>query len=303
MFQDTKHNIIHLDSSPFLNNIIQEFLEEKAFQGKSPQTLKTYKYELRRFEKWLNDHQIYSMNQITSQVIKAYLDNVSKGHSNNTVFIGYAVIKVLFLFYDFQYEPENWKNPILKVKLRKPKNRPKEGIEYETVLQIVESCSGKFELRDKAIFLTMVSSGVRCTELCDLTIADIDFTMNKVIVNHGKGDKYRVTYISKDAKRALRKYLSTRKDIKPTAPLFLGDTGSKLNSEKLRRILHHHSEPMGITVGLHDFRRCFALTCYRRGMSVFTISKLLGHSSVETTKIYLNVSDIDLKIDYDKVDF
>lgn len=157
-------------------------------------------------------------------------------------------------------------------------------------------------LRDKAIFLFLVSSGVRATELLNLNVQDVDTITGRAKVISGKGDKNRLTFINKEARKALRKYLQTHPA--NIEAIWLNDEGERITKSAIDHILVKYSKLAGIsTVGAHDFRRCFALNCYRQGMEILIISKLLGHSSVEITKRYLDIGENDLKRDYDKLNF
>ena len=110
----------------------------------------------------------------------------------------------------------------------------------------------------------------------------------------GKGNKFRITYIQKETRILLRKYLITRKDNSPC--LWIGRGGERLKYAGLREIITRRSEEASIpTPGLHEFRRCFAITMHRNGVDNITLAKLMGHSSLEVLKRYLDIQDYDLK--------
>jgi site-specific recombinase XerD len=130
-------------------------------------------------------------------------------------------------------------------------------------------------------------------------VEDVNLITGEIRIWHGKGDKYRVTFIGKEARKYLRKYLQ----IHPTniKAMWINDEWERLTISGLRYSTIKYCKKSGIKqIGLHDFRRCFALSCYRKNVDIFSISQLLGHSTVEVTKRYLNIQIDDLRIAHAK---
>ena len=132
-----------------------------------------------------------------------------------------------------------------------------------------------------------------------MNIQDIDIVSGSVKIIHGKGDKGRFTFFGREARKALRRYLATHPA--NIQALWLNNRNERMTKSSLEFLILKYSQKVGLKkVGLHDFRRCFALSCYRKNVDVFTISQLLGHSSVEITKRYLNITIDDLKLAHSK---
>jgi integrase len=116
-------------------------------------------------------------------------------------------------------EPENWHNPIHKVKPPKVSNEPIEGASIDQIKKMLATCNDDFiGIRDRAMLLFLLDSGVRVQKLIDMNINNA-LDDGAVVVEHGKGDKPRITYIGNKASRSLRKYLRCREDENPA----LGD--------------------------------------------------------------------------------
>jgi len=149
--------------------------------------------------------------------------------------------------------------------------------------------------RNKAIIALLYSSGIRVSELCALNIADIrgdTFTVN------GKGNKLRPCFIDKRAKYWLEVYLSERTDNHEA--LFLTQTGERMTCGRVQEIFKYMRKAANIKEPIHPhtMRHSYAVNLLKNGCHLFTLSKLMGHSSVQTTQAYLQLEDPELKEAY-----
>ena len=101
---------------------------------------------------------------------------------------------------------------------------------------------------------------------------------------------------------ALQDYLSTREVLDASSPLWLNDDNRRLQFFGLRELVKRLCKRSGVqsTGALHAFRRTFAITMFRSGADLLSISRLLGHCNIEITKRYLNVNDNDLRLAHAK---
>jgi integrase/recombinase XerD len=279
-----------------IEKIIESFVSERKSQELSPNTIKYYQRETGYFLKWLNEKSIVSIWDITPQTIRDYLADLGTHRNKGGIHASFRSIKVLLKWFESEFEPENWKNPINKVKVQKSRINPLPGIPVEDVIKLISVCNGKYVLRDKAILHFLVSSGCRANEFLDLTINDIDLELGSVKINFGKGGKSRITFIGKEARKALRKYLYNRPK-NSNKYLWVNHDDEKMTISGLRYMVHRYCDLAGLNhhFGLHDFRRCFAITAYRKGVEIMVISQLLGHSSQDITRLYLNITEEDLR--------
>ncbi len=282
-----------------VDDVSKSFVSERQAQNLSPHTISFYQRETGYFVRWLKKRGIDTIEEITPQEIRGYLSELGTHRNKGGVHCSYRAIKAMLYFYEFEFEPINWKNPIRKVKIAKPNIPPLEGISVEDVRKLINACDGKHILRDKAIFECLISSGCRASEFLNLNIEDVDAISGAVKIIHGKGDKSRFTFFGREARKALRKYLATH----PASiqALWLNNQNERMTKSALECMVLKYSRKLGLKhAGLHDFRRCFTLACYRKGVSVFDISILLGHSSVDLTRRYLNITIDDLKLAHAK---
>lgn len=178
--------------------------------------------------------------------------------------------------------------------------------------------------REKAIFELLLSTGCRAAELVSIKITDIEDDHIQVF---GKGEKYRTVYLNSRAKITLEKYLAERKDTNPY--LFFGsvqnflhklqasghevkkrvdlpmwyvshpdliDPVKPMNQGSLKDMLKRIGRLSGVeNVHPHRFRRTCATMALKKGMPIELVSKMLGHESIATTQIYLDIAEDDLK--------
>ena len=155
--------------------------------------------------------------------------------------------------------------------------------------------------RDKAILELLFSTGLRISELCSLSIDDVDLTRDEFSVR-GKGDKVRVVFLSDDARVALQDYLKARKDMDDALFVRYGrkmnDGGDlRLSPRAVQRLLKKYAAEAGITrkVTPHVIRHSFATDLLQNGADIRSVQALLGHASINTTQVYTHVTDKHLR--------
>lgn len=166
-----------------------------------------------------------------------------------------------------------------------------------TSIEIDKLRSACKNLKERAIVELLLASGVRVAEFCDLNVEDINFVDDRVRIRHGKGNKERYTYLNDLAKEHLMKYLDDR----TSGTLFLTSRKERYTKGGVRYLLHSIGDRAGVDdVHPHRFRRTFATMLASRGMPIQEIQKLMGHSNINTTMVYVSLSDADTKYAYKK---
>lgn len=152
-------------------------------------------------------------------------------------------------------------------------------------------------LRDRAILKLLFSTGLRISELCSLSIDDVDLKRDEFSVC-GKGDKFRFVFLSKAAKESIRRYLKARKDISDALFIQYGKNAKnasdlRLTARTIQRMLKQCAATAGIAgkVSPHVIRHCFAADLVSNGADLRSVQVLLGHTHLATTQIYTRVTD------------
>lgn len=156
-------------------------------------------------------------------------------------------------------------------------------------------------LRDRAIFELFFSTGLRLSELCALSIDDVDLTRDEFSVR-GKGDKVRVVFLSDEAKRTIAAYLSKRRDMADALFIQYGKNAKaakdlRLSPRAVQRMFKGCAAKAGITrkVTPHVLRHSFATDLLSNGADLRSVQALLGHANIATTQIYTHVTDKHLR--------
>lgn len=296
MIKPEVNTLIFQGVSGTIQDTIKEFLVERRSRRLSPHTVEFYMDELRYFTNYLDTINIVNLEELSPNIIRNYLIHLEASRNPGGIYGAYRAIKALLLWYEDEFEPQNWRNPIRKVKVSIPKIKPLPGVSVENIQKMVAVCDGFLEHRDRAILMCLLDTGCRGFEFVSLNIEDVNFTTGAVLVHHGKGDKERTVYLGRESRKALKRYLATRNDLSVDSPLIATDDGSRFTRNGLYEAIRKRARMANIpTPGLHDFRRCFALQMKRAGVDILNISRLLGHTSLIVTQRYLAYDNADLK--------
>lgn len=176
--------------------------------------------------------------------------------------------------------------------------------EIDTLLTANEKRTDKLKDRDQALLMLMFASGLRASEVVNLTFNQVDFD-NRIMKVSGKGNKDRLVPFTNSAKEAMLNYINgLRKDLlkEDTKYIFLNSKGNKMTVRGLEYILDEIEAKTGLYGKIHPhmLRHSFATKMLNRGADLRTIQELLGHSSIETTSIYTHVAYENMKETYEK---
>lgn len=266
--------------------ITKPFINRMKMEGKSKLTIKAYSKALERL---LLFHELtHPLDLSIDEVIDffIYLNEVRKVKwTTNKRYV--AALR----YY--------WKEVLLDPDFASRIPYPREKASLPKILSREElkvffnSCKNR---KHRVIFKLMYGAGLRRRDLLNLRIEDIDTKDGKsrIRINNGKGGKDRYTVLPKTLIQELRSYYLI---FRPEVYLFNGKTkGEKLSEGGLSHALRNTKKASGLTkdINLHILRHCFASHAMEDGMNIKTLQFLLGHSTVQTTMIYLHISDVPL---------
>ena len=148
----------------------------------------------------------------------------------------------------------------------------------------------KNAIRDKLIISMLYYTGIRRAELLNLNWNDLNLDNSTLLIRSGKGNKDRIIPIHKTLQPLIESYLNLRLPLKDNA-LFVGQYGRKLCKCSFTIILKMHLTASGLVkkgYSAHSFRHSFATHLIESGADLFKVQRLLGHQSLDTTKVYIN---------------
>jgi len=154
-------------------------------------------------------------------------------------------------------------------------------------------------LRDALILELLYSTGIRVSELVNITLKDISYSERKIKIL-GKGNKERYTLYGKKCEELLNKYIdSSRKKLlkQNNDYLILSNTGKQINVRQIRNIINNYTKKSGVNLKIspHTFRHTYATHMLNDGADLRSVQELLGHENLSTTTIYTHLSNERLR--------
>ena len=250
----------------------------------SPRTIRTYTAMLATASKYFN----LSPDKISIDQIKSYLHYCTKERGLSVSTLNQTINAFRILFQDvlgLDWETIKIKRP------RKNKHLPV-ILSKEEVSKMIELT---VNLKHKAIIALLYSSGIRRDELLNLRPTDIDSKRMLIRITNGKGNKSRETLLSQNALEILRAYFRL---YHPSVYLFESyQPGVAYSATSVKKIVERAAQRAGVTkpVCIHSFRHAFATHLLEQGANLKVIQRLLGHTSMRTTSVYLHLAKTDYK--------
>ena len=287
-----------------IDNAISDFINYCVFEkGLSDKTKDSYLNDLKIYKEFLAEKNITNVQNITKNHIKEFLKSRNENEKTTTIAHNLTVIKNFhkYLLKENIIKEDN-SEFIDRPKLRKalPKTLSIEDIDKLLDIKL----NSEFDYRNKAMLELMYGTGIRVSELVNLTTNDVDLT-NCLIRVLGKGNKEREIPLGEYSIYYLKKYLEIRNKMlknNNTNILFLNNHGKKLTRQgfykNLKNILKEKN--LNPDVSPHTLRHSFATHLLEKGADLRSIQEMLGHSDISTTKIYTEVSDDKVSEDYKK---
>jgi site-specific recombinase XerD len=146
--------------------------------------------------------------------------------------------------------------------------------------------------RNHAIFSMFVFAGLRKSELLNIKFADVDVQNLTIYVRQGKGAKDRVVPMNYTLAQSLENYLAERKRLSKSCPEFFTSLNRNLGftDSGLKRLVVKIRKESGIQFTIHKLRHTFATLMLEGGVDIYSLSRMMGHSDIKTTTIYLAAS-------------
>lgn len=264
------------------------YLQCKKLEGLSKKTLYNYSLELNKFSQFFHK----PISTINSMDIRMYMAAMSEKRSESTTNTKMTVIRDFFQW--LQNEEYITANPTKKIKPVKEPETKREPLTDEEVEILRESLE---DIREKAIFEFLLSTGCRVDEIVKIKISEVDWSRMTLKVT-GKGNKERRVYFNERTKIILKKYLKTRKG--DSEYLFCGTRGKcgKLGTRAVQVLMAKIGKRVDIHIYPHLMRHTFATRALNAGMALEIVQALLGHSNVGTTQIYAKVKEFNVQHAY-----
>ena len=289
--QKTYHRIIRklTDSKlPGKEHAIS-YLQHKYRRNLRTGTLRCSGSNIRFFLLFLQENGRLRLEDITRRDIEAYVEQEQdKGLTVQSV---RTKLTSLYAFLNYLIKSDILPQEILerKIRLKMPESLPR-AIVFEDIKALLAVVKN---VRDRALILLLLRTGMRIGELLNLQVSDINLREMKICIYLGeKNAQGRVVYYCDDAKEALMAWLGIR------APehryLFYSYRGQPLSYSGARKIFQKYLKKTGLDskgYSLHQLRHTFASELLNAGMRLEVLQQLLGHSTIEITRHYARLTD------------
>ena len=269
---------------------MKRYLEQcEIYKKLSPHTLKSYKKVVMDLEKIVGS---VKPEKIRVEHIQKYISDMrGRGVSDETIKLRLVIIKTILNFL------KNIGVEVLHSHLIDLPKVAQKGRQICGDVELEKFIGEVTNKRDKAILEIIKSSGMRISEVVSLKVSDIQ---KKQIPIVGKGGKLRLVFISDKARELVEDYLKDKK-FKNSEFVFNGLVSNRhVTSACVQSIFRKIGKKVGVDINPNMLRHIFATRNLRSGVSLNGVQKLLGHSSINTTAIYLHITDEDLEKEWEK---
>jgi len=280
--------------------ILETYTQHLQTIGKSVHTIKAYAHDLGGFAQWFTqttgeafDPQAVNPREIADY--RSYL--LTRGKKPATVNRRLVALQRFYKWAQRQgYATENPFEVLEGVRVKQQKGIAPKWLDQKQQLALLRAVRKGESQRDLAIVETLMKTGLRVSELINLTLSDVELSerAGKVIVREGKGGKYREVPLSKEVRSVLATYLQERIE-DGSHRLFLGQRGP-VNVPGVQYLVAKYAYQARLgEITPHQLRHTFGKNLVDAGVSLEQVAALLGHESLNTVMIYTKPSHGDLE--------
>lgn len=291
-----------MDLEYYINQFIQYCTH---YRGLSETTIKAYTCQCHLFRRRMNLRRLEDCNY---QIIIAYLmqGKMEYQWKNSTVVTSILTLKSFFKWlHKMGHTKENLSEKVELPKLEKPAPRFLTQKDAQTILKSCNNIIWKsrfHHIRNYAILAILLFTGIRKSELIRLTIDDVDVSNSVLHVRMGKGKKDRNIPINPTLLAILNSYLKERSNLKFYCDYFFVSSlkRSRIGETSLRVIRDRIFGDCGIFFTPHVLRHTFATIMLEGGCDVLSLSKMMGHTTIQMTARYANATPELIRSQMDK---
>jgi integrase/recombinase XerD len=289
---------------------IGEHLAWLRLHNYSPRTVRMRDFYLNAFAQWLEERGVTRPTDVTKPMLERYQRHlfhqrkVADGKPLSFSFQHQHLCALRGFFRWAARQNRILYNPASELEPPRRVHRlPRHVLTVSEVEQVLAQpdVTDPLGLRDRAMLETLYSTGMRRSELCGLTLVDLDAERGTVLIRQGKGQKDRMVPIGERAIAWVDRYVAEVRSQLVVEPdpgvLFLAATGEAVGPDWLSRITHRYVDraALGKQGSCHLLRHTMATLMLEGGADVRYIQEMLGHARLETTEVYTHVAIRQLK--------
>lgn len=298
-----KRRVKQIDSNyaATIGQAFNEFISAKEALNLSVSTIKNYRHSCDYFERFHNYSSDTPVKEITSNDIIQWANSMIKSGLKPAAINHYIRDVKVFLYWCMEKE---YMQPfrIHSVEQQEEQLKLFSERELEALLHKPNRNDSFVVWRTWAIVNWILSTGNRAATVCDVKVGDVDYNLKEIALGHTKNKKAQIIPLSPALEAALKEYIRMwrmRED--DDAWLFPNVGNEQLNTNALRQVFARYCNDRGVSkTTIHGLRHNFARGWIKNNGNVFSLQRILGHSSLEMTMHYVKLFNDDLKRDYEQ---
>lgn len=279
---------------------LEELLLTKESENYTPGTIKNYRSGLTVFANFcMSKYHLMSPEGVTKKMVRDFILDLKKTHTAGYCNSRLSLIRSYFDFLVNEEYIEEWQDPTRRIKFMETDNKIIVPFSDDEVKGLIDAASRNknayMSARDKLMVMILADCGLRVNEL--VTLLDKNVNKDSIFVHKAKRRKQRLVYVTPPVARQIIKYRRIRdayfesKGIKPHENFLRNRDGQPLKNDGVQKMLKKLALKCDIRptvrVSPHTFRHFFAQSQLKNGIDIYSLSKLLGHDSINTTQEYL----------------
>tara|TARA_B100000508_G_scaffold139517_1_gene138017 strand:- start:269 stop:1285 length:1017 start_codon:yes stop_codon:yes gene_type:complete len=278
--------------------LLQQFCDHSKFiRGYS-------KYTIRRYQQaigfYLRSNHVEQLSDVTEENLRQFFLNgrVKRGWSANTCIVYHKSFTVFFRWCKEHGYFDAGEAVVANIELPKLEKRLPPKLTKQDALRLLEVVYNYpydyhfLRHRNHAIFAMFLYAGLRKGELLNLHVTDVDFENLTIFIRQGKGGKDRIIPMSYTLAQSLKRYEGERKRLRKTCPEFFTSLNRNVGftDTGIKRLVSKIRTASKINFTIHKLRHTFATLMLEGGCDIYSLSRMMGHSDIKTTTIYLAAS-------------
>lgn len=288
---------------PTILDLRDEFLDRCRAKNLSPRTIEWYEDRTRRFSDWCFESGILKAQDLTTEDLEGFVLSIQAGPYKPQTVRGFAQIAKTVARYGHRKGliPNDLTSDFEMPKVPKTIIETFSDEQLEALISQPDQRRWK-GLRDRAILLTLLDTMARVSELAGVSARDVDLEGRSIRVM-GKGRKQRDLPLGRTSARALQRYRNAVDGLQHDDPFFISYRGKRLDRSVITGMVSEYGKAAsiaGVRCSPHTLRHTGAKRFILAGGDVFTLQKLLGHTSLIMVRRYVELASIDVAVQHER---
>lgn len=292
---------LNQNSYPLISELHEEFLKEKELHGASDATIKTYRGSFKKIQLYIGKDA--TINQLDNIFLTSFIKYLRSSDLSVPTINHYLRELRTFAYWCMD---NGYIYPHYKISLVKGQETIKDTYTIEELERLLEQPKDKHNFvawRDWTIINWVLGTGNRVNTIINVRLCDLDLRNGYIYIYQQKNKRPNEIPMDSHLLSIVKDYVRKwRSQASPTDYLFCNIYGEQLTNNSLKLTIRKYNKSRNVDkTSMHAFRHTFAKMWVMNGGDIFKLQKVLGHSTLDMTRHYVNLYGADLKIGYDEI--